>query len=172
MRRSSLRCAPAWFFGNSGSIAAPCRSSSQNSPAMFQAPEVSSLNHGGFPASMPHWVLNLGPAYHNGYSSVMSYVIIQLRSGQFHDLPMIGIVCFPSYHTVMAILFTFAVRGLTIFWMALPLNVIMLIAIPFAGNHYLADMIGGAIIAVLTIWLNVLLSAVGRDTTQPLSSRR
>ncbi len=52
IRRSSLRCAPGWFFGNNGSMAAHCRSSSQNSPAMIQAPEVSSLNHGSFLASI------------------------------------------------------------------------------------------------------------------------
>jgi hypothetical protein len=47
-----LRCAPGWFVGNSGSIAAHCRSSSQNSPAMIQASEVSSLNHGSIPVSI------------------------------------------------------------------------------------------------------------------------
>ena len=43
----------------SGSIAAHCRSSSQNSPAMLQAPEVSSLNHDEFPTSMADRVLSL-----------------------------------------------------------------------------------------------------------------
>jgi hypothetical protein len=44
-RRSSTRLAPGWFFGKSGSITAHCRSSSQNSLAITQAPLVDSLNH-------------------------------------------------------------------------------------------------------------------------------
>jgi hypothetical protein len=45
IRRSSWRCEPGWFFGNSGSITDHCSSSSENSPAMTQAPQVSSWNH-------------------------------------------------------------------------------------------------------------------------------
>ena len=60
---------------------------------------------------------------------------------------MQGIVTFPSYHTVLAILFVYTHRGLR--WTFPPvavLNGLMLAAIPSVGGHYVVDMIGGALV--------------------------
>ena len=72
-----------------------------------------------------------------------------LRSGQnVAPLSLVGIVAFPSYHTVMAISYTFAYRRMK--WLLAPvaaLNGLMLAAVPFSGNHYLVDMIGACVAA-------------------------
>lgn len=68
--------------------------------------------------------------------------------------PYHGIVAFPSFHAVMAILFTYAHRGLRwTFAPMLALNLLLLSATPVWGNHYLTDLLGGAAVAVVAILL-------------------
>jgi len=91
----------------------------------------------------------MGPADAYGFKPAYSDAIRALRSGQYHGLSYAGIVSFPSYHTVMAILFTYAHRAnRRTFPAVFALNILMLISIPFAGTHYLTDMIGGAFVAI------------------------
>lgn len=65
---------------------------------------------------------------------------------------MTGIVTFPSFHTVLALLVVYIVRGtgvvgrLFVAW-----NVLMLFSIPPIGSHYLIDMIGGAVVLAAAI---------------------
>ena len=75
--------------------------------------------------------------------------VLALRAGgpwHFELLAMHGIVTMPSYHTVMAVLFTYAFRrtGLIGYGIA-TLNLVMLLSIPPIGGHYLVDMCGGAL---------------------------
>jgi PAP2 superfamily len=65
---------------------------------------------------------------------------------------MQGIITLPSYHTVLAIIFMYAFRGIPIwFFVSAVLNILMLISTPSHGGHYLVDMIAGAAVAVVTI---------------------
>lgn len=65
-----------------------------------------------------------------------------------------GIITLPSYHTVLAILLTYIYRNQRrILYLALPLNLLMLISIPSQGGHYLADMFAGAAVAGLSIYI-------------------
>lgn len=64
---------------------------------------------------------------------------------------MEGIIAFPSYHTVIAILMVYVYRKSKLFWLVLGLNALMLLSIPIFGGHYLVDMLGGAAIAVTSI---------------------
>jgi hypothetical protein len=65
---------------------------------------------------------------------------------------MCGIINFPSYHTVLAIIFSYCFRRSGVVgWVVCLLNLGMLIAIPVVGGHYLVDIISGAVIAVLSI---------------------
>lgn len=83
--------------------------------------------------------------------------LLALRDGSMTVFPlqeMQGIIAFPSYHTVMAILFTYAYRGKGAwFWLAALLNLLMLLSTPTFGGHYLVDMLSGALIAGLAIHL-------------------
>ena len=54
----------------------------------------------------------------------------------------------PSYHTVLAVLFTYAFRGTGLLGCGIAaLNVAMLISIPSIGGHYLVDVLAGAPLA-------------------------
>lgn len=103
----------------------------------------------------------LGPWVHYGYGALdgndTAYVphVQALRDGislAFVLSQVQGIVCFPSYHTVLAVLLVHAHRGLR--W-SLPLvgslNALMLLSIPSEGGHYLSDMVAGAVVALLTL---------------------
>ena len=59
-----------------------------------------------------------------------------------------GLVTFPSFHAVLAILLIYA--SLPIRWLAailIPVNVLMLLSTPGDGGHYLVDVIAGIILA-------------------------
>ncbi len=65
-----------------------------------------------------------------------------------------GIVGFPSYHTLQALVLTWYARGLPLFrWPAILVNFAVLLAIPVHGGHHLVDMFGGAAVTVLAVTL-------------------
>jgi membrane-associated phospholipid phosphatase len=71
---------------------------------------------------------------------------------------MYGLVAFPSYHCIAAILFMWAswtVHSLRPFMVAV--NLLMLAATPIVGGHYFVDLVAGALIVppsiVLVEWL-------------------
>jgi len=84
-----------------------------------------------------------------------SAVLVALRDGsltRFAVGEMTGIVAFPSFHTAMAVFLVYVHRPpLRSFTPIALLNAVMLVAIPFAGHHYLVDMIAGAMIAAGSI---------------------
>ena len=95
-------------------------------------------------------------------------VLMNIRSGQLHDItfPMVGIITFPSFHSVMAVMFIYAclpLRRLSLF--IVPFNVLMLFSIPVDGGHYLVDVLGGVSIALLCIWLSRRILPEGEQAT-------
>ena len=78
-----------------------------------------------------------------------------LKSG--HDLnfalaKMTGVVSFPSFHTAMALAYSWGFRNTgAIGWGVALLNLLMLCAIPWYGGHYLTDMIAGAGVMVAAL---------------------
>lgn len=64
-----------------------------------------------------------------------------------------GLVTFPSFHTVLAVIFTYVSRGR--WYVLLPmiaLNVLLIVGTIPEGGHYLIDVIAGALIAVASIY--------------------
>lgn len=84
-----------------------------------------------------------------------SAILVTIRSGampKFALGQMAGIIAFPSFHTVAAIFLVYVHRPpLRSFIPIAILNAVMLVAIPFAGHHYLVDVISGAGVAVMSI---------------------
>jgi membrane-associated phospholipid phosphatase len=82
-------------------------------------------------------------------------VIAELRSGSwavmsYHQAE--GIITFPSFHTTLAIILTYAVRDVR--WalaILVPLNILMVLSTPTVGGHYLVDLFGGAVVAAVSI---------------------
>jgi hypothetical protein len=103
----------------------------------------------------------LGPLSLFGEETQSSQILRQIRAGHLTGLAYTGIVSFPSYHTVMAVVFTYANRGIRgSFHAFVILNILMLLGIPYYGDHYLVDMIGGILTASLAITVGHRLYAV------------
>jgi hypothetical protein len=65
-----------------------------------------------------------------------------------------GIIGFPSYHTVQALLLIWYARNVPwLRWAALALNIAVLIATPIHGGHHLIDLIGGGAVALAAVAL-------------------
>jgi hypothetical protein len=80
---------------------------------------------------------------------------LALRSGAMRVIELgkaQGLVTFPSFHTVSAVLLLLGFRDVPYMrWVAYLLNALMLIAIPIEGSHYLVDVFAGIAVA-LTAW--------------------
>jgi len=95
----------------------------------------------------------VGPIATYGLDAHLANFIANLRALDPKPSWYMGIIVFPSFHTIMAIIFVWANRGLPTFWPFVVLNFLMLWAIPTWGNHYLVDMLGGTLVAAIAIWL-------------------
>lgn len=88
--------------------------------------------------------------------------ILSLRSGATRYLSVLmvkGLIAFPSFHMVGAVLLSYAYRYSKLFPLVASLNGLMMISLPTQGGHYLTDMIGGAFVAAFAIfayrkWIN------------------
>jgi membrane-associated phospholipid phosphatase len=110
-------------------------------------PALSPIVHLGItPADHPNIVLALPLEFQQHALALRegTMSIIDLSGAQ-------GLVTFPSFHTVSAVLLLYAFWTVPyVRWISLPLNTLMLIAIPIQGSHYLVDVIAGAALAVAT----------------------
>jgi hypothetical protein len=81
-------------------------------------------------------------------------VLLALRGGgpwSFDLAQLQGLISFPSYHTVLALLLTYAHRRSLLLAPIALVNGIMLFSVPSFGGHYLIDIIAGAAVALLAI---------------------
>ncbi|GGH25565.1 hypothetical protein GCM10007036_32780 [Alsobacter metallidurans] len=94
--------------------------------------------------------------------------VMALRDGSFAKFSFqsaMGILTFPSFHAVLAVLFAWSgwrIPGLR--WGFAALNGGMLAATPLHGGHYLVDVLAGGSIAVVAIYFSEKLrSWIGAD---------
>jgi membrane-associated phospholipid phosphatase len=99
----------------------------------------------------PNLFSNFGP--HSGTWHYEAFLKLRTEASPVLDFSKIaGLVEFPSFHTILAILTVYAVRGFRfIFWPVLVLNVIVIVSTIPEGGHYLVDVIAGAAIAAAAI---------------------
>ncbi|MBB4173310.1 hypothetical protein GGR93_001071 [Sulfitobacter noctilucicola] len=67
---------------------------------------------------------------------------------------MMGVVAFPSYHTVMTCLTVWFLYRTVAFWPALMLNILMVPAIHIHGAHHILDFVGGIIVFFAALWVS------------------
>ena len=120
-----------------------------------------------FPALGPYKSLGVAPPH--SFLPEMEH----LKSG--HNLAfalknMTGVVSFPSFHTVMALIYIWGFRRTQIIgWGATILNILMLLSIPWFGGHYLVDMIAGACVMLLSLSIVTLFENFSKSAPWSLS---
>lgn len=86
-----------------------------------------------------------------------------MRDGEIGTLilpQMKGLIAFPSYHAVLAVLTVAVLRGIPwIFWPLVALNVAVLLSTPIDGGHHLIDMLAGVAVALGSLAIAVRLRA-------------
>jgi hypothetical protein len=107
---------------------------------------------GVFPASNPYVHYGLLSADHFAHMTQF----LGLREG-LHVITFgmnEGIIQLPSFHTILAIIFTYNVRhNRWLFVPAIVLNATVILACPSVGSHYFVDLPAGAVVAIATIWV-------------------
>jgi hypothetical protein len=64
-----------------------------------------------------------------------------------------GIVDFPSYHAACAVLLAYFLRGIPVITpVAVAFNLMMILATPIIGGHYIVDVLAGLAVAAATIY--------------------
>lgn len=111
-----------------------------------------------FPAEGPLAYLWHGPIPYMPTSALYQQELIaalRVRAMTDIDLGALrGLVCAPSFHTASAVVFIAAAWPFPrLRRVIVPLNLAMLLATPVEGTHYLADMIVGALVALVAILL-------------------
>ena len=114
----------------------------------------------------------LGPLQGGGQPGLP--VLLALRGGgplSFDMTQLQGLISFPSYHTVLAVLLTWAQRRSPLLVPFAVVNGIMLVSIPTFGPHYLIDIVAGVAVAALAILMTAIMAAANRATrvAKPIS---
>jgi PAP2 superfamily protein len=78
--------------------------------------------------------------------------MLQSGPGFISPSELRGIIGFPSYHTLQAVVLTwYARRNPVLRWPVLAVNAAVLVAIPIHGGHHLVDLLGGLFVAAVAI---------------------
>jgi hypothetical protein len=94
---------------------------------------------------------NLGLALDTDYGAELTRM---LRNGPGHISPadLRGIIGFPSYHTLQAVVLAWYARRLAfVRWAFIALDAVVLLAVPIHGGHHLVDLFGGLVVAAAAI---------------------
>lgn len=105
-----------------------------------------------FPANSLFTVFNVGG---KEASSISHFALLRNKTDLSIDVSGFqGLISFPSFHTMLAIGFVYAIRNVTV--MLVPffiLNFLMILSTPIDGGHYLLDVIAGIFLAFFVIWI-------------------
>ena len=69
---------------------------------------------------------------------------------------MLGVVAFPSYHTVMTCLVVWFLHRTFAFWPVVLLNIAMVPAIHIHGAHHILDFVGGIVVFFAALWVSTM----------------
>ena len=87
-----------------------------------------------------------------GAGSVADFDLLRQHALKLFDFDHAqGLVSMPSFHTAMALLIAYALRGTPAFVPFALLDAAVIASTPFCGGHYFADVIGGVLLAVVTV---------------------
>lgn len=102
--------------------------------------------------ALPGWVAARVPA---SVDSAYGAALIRMLSdgpGFLAPSDMRGLIGFPSYHAVLALILAWHARGLgRLFWPLLVLNLLVLASTPVQGGHHLMDVLAAFPVAALAL---------------------
>jgi len=131
------------------------------------------------PAFGAHFYYQPDPVLFDQYSK-LGYVHIetlqQLRAGTYGSLgfeTVVGMVSFPSFHTILAIIVTYSVRDNRILFVPVAvLNCFVVMSTLTEGGHYLVDIFGGTFISLVVILIVRAIAPNEREAaSEPVYSR-
>jgi PAP2 superfamily len=93
-----------------------------------------------------------GLIYPQDYGAYLTR-LLQTGPGRITPEVVTGVVGFPSYHTVMACMVVWYLRGTPLFLPAGLVNLAMLFATLVHGGHHLADVFGGIAVFASCAWI-------------------
>lgn len=80
--------------------------------------------------------------------------LLQNGPGHIVRVNIKGLIGFPSFHTVEALLIAWYARELKrVRWAALAINLGVIVSTPIQGGHHVVDLLGGAVVAAAAIAL-------------------
>ena len=88
---------------------------------------------------------------HDRFQALMNRLILEGPT-TIPTTETVGLVAFPSFHTVMSLLVVFYSRKTALFWPVAVLNVLMIPAILGQGAHYVIDVVAGAVVFAIGAW--------------------
>ena len=95
-----------------------------------------------------------------------------VRAGSLHGLSLLqlgGILTFPSFHAVSAVLYVWAFWPMSrLRWLVVPWNLAMIAATPLGGGHYFVDVLAGVLVAATAICAALGISNLLRPTDPTL----
>ena len=81
--------------------------------------------------------------------------LLALKAGQHTHIvlaEMKGLIAFPSFHTVMAVLTVYAAAAIPrLLWPVVAWNALVLLSVPVDGGHHVVDIAAGLVLAVAAI---------------------
>ncbi|QGN55965.1 phosphatase PAP2 family protein [Novosphingobium sp. Gsoil 351] len=111
------------------------------------------------PSFGPSLYATLSPAVESRLGRVVDPVYTAQLRALLHDgvrtidaNSLIGLIAFPSMHTVMAAMAVWYARRTAIFWPLAILNLAMIPAILVHGGHHLVDVLGGLALFAMVAW--------------------
>ncbi len=99
--------------------------------------------------------------------------LVEVGPRQITPEVVTGVVAFPSYHMIMALMVVWYTRGTFAFLPALAVNTAMVPATLTHGGHHLVDLIAGLVVFALSVWIvaRLLPGEADQVTSQSSSSR-
>jgi len=95
--------------------------------------------------------------YHVEPDNAYVHAFMALHNGTLKsigDTEMQGIVQFPSLHVALGIFLIYVTRGIPILFLtSLELNTLLFFSTPAVGGHHFADLLGGIVLALVTIFV-------------------
>lgn len=99
-------------------------------------------------------------------------MLVEVGPRQISPEVITGVVAFPSYHMIMALMVVWFTRGTFAFLPAALVNTAMVPATLSHGGHHLIDLVGGLVVFAAGVWIaNRLIRPQAQVTSQSSSSR-